>query len=270
MSHHHQQQELQGSKQRGASKADKTKKTSLADDSDEEDNRITLVSVLRCVGDILLDSSCYGLDITDCARLAVVSRDVKAEVAANRVWQKALSTLESDFPLVPQPLGPQGPPTQVQTVDWGLITRPADPPKVWRHTLGEPRYEKAIWEEASTMRRFGLLLSFAQDCVKTLRQISLKADKRWFKYIFDYDELDDPIKLHLIHIQYNYAERYELAVKLAVANIAEQGFHESDEDDPEQGPYYVVDDALEAWLSMHIAPHSSLNNSSQCLLVHQQ
>jgi hypothetical protein len=56
-----------------------------------------LSEALRCVGDRLLDASLFGLDIADCARLAAVSRDVNATVAANPCWRKALCALEHDF-----------------------------------------------------------------------------------------------------------------------------------------------------------------------------
>ena len=55
-----------------------------------------------------------------------------------------------------------------------------------------------------------------------------------------------------VHVEKSCPERYEIAVKLAIANIAEMGFHEvGDEGRP--GPYRVVNDALENWV-LHGGP----------------
>jgi hypothetical protein len=221
--------------------------------------------VLLCVGDSLLDASLFGLDITDCASLAAVSRDVNAAVAANPCWRKALSTLEHDFPLV----FAADDCSAFYSTPPGSDDSSVDCPVRWRQTLCEPRYDVERWEAASTQRKFGLLLSFAQATVKALRQISLKADEDWFNYQFDesdfdvdsqqgsldgYDGQRGHIAQHLVHIQTHYPERYDIVVKLAIANIAEQGFHEADNNghdeyaDPIQ-PYYAVDDSLQSFVA---------------------
>jgi len=59
--------------------------------------------VLRFVGGScsLLDPTGFGLDVGDCARLAIVSRECRGVVEANPCWGEALAALEADFPLVP-------------------------------------------------------------------------------------------------------------------------------------------------------------------------
>jgi hypothetical protein len=179
-----------------------------------------LSEVLRCFGDSLLESSLFGLDIADCARLAAVDREIYATVAANPCWHKALSALEKDFELVP-----------LEEPD-----EKGDICNEWRRTVGEPRYDVEHWDATSTMRRFGLLVSFAQATVGALRHISLQADKDWWHYPSLSNE--DDLHKHLNHIQDHFPERYEIAVKLAIANVAELGFHEHGE------PYYIVDMSL--------------------------
>ena len=51
----------------------------------------------------------------------------------------------------------------------------------------------------------------------------------------------------MAHVRDNYVERYALVMKLAYANIAEQGFHQG-AGGQDQEPYYVVNDNIETFV----------------------
>mmetsp|Transcript_35693 Transcript_35693/g.87837 ORF Transcript_35693/g.87837 Transcript_35693/m.87837 type:complete len:385 (+) Transcript_35693:70-1224(+) len=94
------------------------------------------------------------------------------------------------------------------------------------------------------MHRFGQLLGFAQRAVVVLKKLAHTADAEWYHFDFDEEQFEGSeadVVFALAHVQRNFPERYELAVKLAVAHICEEGFHE----DAEEGPYYVVNDAMQ-------------------------
>jgi hypothetical protein len=187
----------------------------------------------------------FGLNVVDCARLAVVSRECHSAVSENACWKEALDALEHDFQLV-----------YVEGSD--REAREAEDKIKWRVKLEEPRYKLNRWKNAaSDMHRFGRLLPFAQKTVGVLRGLGLEADDD--NWMFDFEDprcfdASNPqrdVMLHLKHLCDNYVERYVIVMKLAHAHVAEGGFHESD-DDPDseegRGPYHYLDGAVKEYI----------------------
>jgi hypothetical protein len=116
----------------------------------------------------------------------------------------------------------------------------------WRVELEEPRYDVASWEAASDMVRF---LTFAQNIVSVLSAFPAAGDETSWTFEFTAEDLTaagphaDTCR-HMAHVRDNYVERYALVVKLAYANIAEQGFHQG-AGGQGQEPYHVVNDCME-------------------------
>ena len=107
------------------------------------------------------------LSIVDCARLAMVSKEVREAVENNECWKDVLDVLEQDFPLVPfysKEMKKKGMPEPE-----GLEGRTDLFPNDWRKEFGEPRYDVEAWAALNSKQRVPLLLAFALKISKTMK-----------------------------------------------------------------------------------------------------
>ena len=121
------------------------------------------------------------LSIVDCARLAMVSKEVREAVENNECWKDVLDVLEQDFPLVPfysKEMEKKGMPYPE-----GLEGRTELFPNDWRKEFGEPRYDVEAWAALNFKQRVPLLLAFALKISKTMKEESMDTDNMDWEYI---------------------------------------------------------------------------------------
>jgi hypothetical protein len=163
-------------------------------------------------------ATCRTLDITDCARLAVVSKEYRDAVNANKCWQDVMEVLEQDFPLVPLRVLNE-----------------------WRLKLKEPRYDTKKWALLTSKQRVPLLLEFAQKIVKKLRILGTCFDGDDNGYVPQWDrnaEVGSTVRgvvmtekflnkeKHNYHIQKHFTNSWDLAFKLGLCCLLEYGFRQ--------------------------------------------
>ena len=177
------------------------------------------------------------LSIVDCARLAMVSKEVSKAVEDNECWEDVLDVLEQDFPLVPfysKEMQKKGMPYPE-----GLEGHDELFPNDWRKEFGEPRYDVEAWAALNFKQKVPLLLAFALKISKTMKEESMDTDSMNWEYIVPDDRLkrfvgesyfagvwtqEDRDKAnHEKHIQANYPTRYDMACALATCCLLEDG-----------------------------------------------
>ena len=188
-----------------------------------------LFDVLRTCGS-LVNPDTYGLSLVDCARLAAVSKSSRTIVTTNECWSDALVAVEDAFKFVP--------------VDDSDSEGYHDPPYfAWRKALGDPRYKTNLWESSSPMTKYNLLLPYAQEVIAIMKERSLDAGSD--DWPLDLNELkgsvDEPVwdfssitpekqaenvseMRSVIHLIEHNPFRYEILMKLVIANLFERGF----------------------------------------------
>ena len=204
------------------------------------------------------------LSIVDCARLAMVSKEVREAVENNECWKDVLDVLEQDFPLVPfysKEMEEKGMPYPE-----GLEGSTELFPNDWRKEFGEPRYDVEAWAALNFKQRVPLLLAFALKISKTMKEESMDTDSMDWEYIVPEEMLnrsvgkcfagvwsdpgyyagvwteEDRVKAyHWMHIQANYPTRYDMACGLAHCCLLEDGLPRGPVDSPRsRGMYYEV------------------------------
>ena len=128
------------------------------------------------------------LSIVDCARLAMVSKEVREAVEKNECWEDVLDVLEQDFPLVPfysKEMKKKGMPEPE-----GLEGRTELFPNDWRKEFGEPRYDVEAWAALNFKQRVPLLLAFALKISKTMKEESMDTDGMDWESIVPDERLD--------------------------------------------------------------------------------
>ena len=189
------------------------------------------------------------LSIVDCARLAMVSKEVREAVEDNECWEDVLDVLEQDFPLVPfysKEMEEKGMPYPEGLEDAGELF-----PNDWRKEFGEPRYDVEAWAALISKQRVPLLLAFALKISKTMKEESMTTGNMNWKYIVPKERLDRPVgesycnrlwteedrdkAHHEKHIQANYPTRYDMACALATCCLLEGGLPRGPVDSPGHG-----------------------------------
>ena len=121
------------------------------------------------------------LSIVNCARLAMVSKEVRKAVENNECWKDVLDVLEQDFPLMPFYS------KEMEEKDMpypeGLEGSTELFPNDWRKELGEPRYDVEAWAALNSKQRVPLLLAFALKISKTMKEESMDMDSMDWEYI---------------------------------------------------------------------------------------
>ena len=169
------------------------------------------------------------LNIVDCARLAMVSKEVSKAVENNECWEDVLDVLEQDFPLVPfysKEMKKKGMP-KPEGLEHCIELFPND----WRKEFGEPRYDVEAWAALNSKQRVPLLLAFALKISKTMKEVSMDTDSMDWECDVAVERLDhsvgteeDRVKAyHEMHIQTNYPTRYDMACALATCCLLEDG-----------------------------------------------
>ena len=204
------------------------------------------------------------LSIVNCARLAMVSKEVRKAVENNECWKDVLDVLEQDFPLVPFYS------KEMEEKDMpypeGLEGSTELFPNDWRKELGEPRYDVEAWAALNSKQRVPLLLAFALKISKTMKEESMDMDSMDWEYIVPdemlnrsvgkrfagvwsdpgyyagiWTEEDRDKAYHWMHIQANYPTRYGMACALAHCCLLEDGLPRGPVDTPRsRGMYYEV------------------------------
>ena len=181
------------------------------------------------------------LSIVDCARLAMVSKEVREAVENNECWKDVLDVLEQDFPLVPfysKEMEEKDMPYPEGLEDAGELF-----PNDWRKEFGEPRYDVEAWAALNFKRKVPLLLAFALKISKTMKEESMTTGNMTWKYIVPKERRDgsvgteeDRVKAyHWMHIQANYPTRYDMACALATCCLLEDGLPRGPVDNPGHG-----------------------------------
>ena len=198
------------------------------------------------------------LSIVDCARLAMVSKEVREAVEKNECWKDVLDVLEQDFPFVPfysKEMQKNGMPYPEGLEGHGELF-----PNDWRKEFGEPRYDVEAWAALNFKQRVPLLLAFALKISKTMKEESMDTDNMDWEYIVPEERLhhlvgesfagvwsdpgyyagvwteEDRVKAyHEMHIQTNYPTRYDMACGLAHCCLLEDGLPRGPMDRPEDG-----------------------------------
>jgi len=187
------------------------------------------------------------LSIVDCARLAMVSKEVRKAVEDNECWEDVLDVLEQDFPLVPfysKEMQKKGMPEPEGLEGHGDLF-----PNDWRKEFGEPRYDVEAWAALNFKQRVPLLLAFALKISKTMKEVSMDTDSMDWECDVAVERLDhsvgteeDRVKAyHEMHIQTNYPTRYDMACALATCCVLEDGLPRGPVDRPlSRGMNYEV------------------------------
>ena len=181
------------------------------------------------------------LSIVDCARLAMVSKEVRKAVEDNECWEDVLDVLEQDFPLVPfysKEMQKKGMPEPEGLEGHGDLF-----PNDWRKEFGEPRYDVEAWAALNFKQRVPLLLAFALKISKTMKEVSMDTDSMDWECDVAVERLDhsvgteeDRVKAyHEMHIQTNYPTRYDMACGLAHCCLLEDGLPRGPVDSPRHG-----------------------------------
>ena len=181
------------------------------------------------------------LSIVDCARLAMVSKEVREAVENNECWKDVLDVLEQDFPLVPfysKEMEEKGMPYPE-----GLEGSTELFPNDWRKEFGEPRYDVEAWAALNFKQKVPLLLAFALKISKTMKEESMTTGNMTWKYIVPKERRDGSVGTeedrdkanHEKHIQANYPTRYDMACALATCCLLEDGLPRGPVDSPGHG-----------------------------------
>lgn len=117
---------------------------------------------------------------------------------------------------------------------------------VWSKALGDPRYSTEVWESSSAMTKYDLLLPHAKNIIAAMKHRSLHAPPS--DWMLDVEELKAPLdeprpswrtpEQHatrtaelrgVIHLWEHHFYRYEIVVKLVIANRFARGFPFTDD-----------------------------------------
>lgn len=195
------------------------------------------------------------LSIVDCARLAMVSKEVREAVEKNECWKDVLDVLEQDFPLVPfysKEMEEKGMP-EPEGLEGSTDLFPND----WRKEFGEPRYDVEAWAALNFKQKVPLLLAFALKISKTMKEQSMDTDSMDWECDVAVERLEHPVgesyygrvwteedrdkAYHEMHVQTNYPTRYDMACGLAHCCLLEDGLPRGPVDSPRsRGMYYEV------------------------------
>lgn len=153
----------------------------------------------------------------------------------NECRTDALSTVEDAFKFVPEQAMRtfRDDPTEYEDLPYAS----------WRKLLGDPRYDTTTWGNASPMRHYKLILPYAQSIITIMRKETLatgslacmpdlndlKLDveephgKRTTKEAHE-ERVTDMRSLN--HLLTRYLHRYEILIKLVIAQLLEHGFYD--------------------------------------------